>query len=71
LRARKLVEGNDEAKKEMQNLLNMAPEFLNKPEYANEDLNDPAKKVEFVILEHIKKEIQDKYKNKIPGVVVP
>jgi len=70
-RAKKLAEGNDEAKKQMQDLLNLAPEFLNKPEYANEDLSDPFRKVEFVILEQIKKEIQDKYKNKIPGVIVP
>lgn len=34
-------------------------------------MNDPVKKVELVIYEQTKKEIQDKYKNKIPGVIVP
>eukprot|EP00352_Strombidinopsis_acuminata_P005092 CAMPEP_0176362368 /NCGR_PEP_ID=MMETSP0126-20121128/18380_1 /TAXON_ID=141414 ORGANISM="Strombidinopsis acuminatum, Strain SPMC142" /NCGR_SAMPLE_ID=MMETSP0126 /ASSEMBLY_ACC=CAM_ASM_000229 /LENGTH=146 /DNA_ID=CAMNT_0017718259 /DNA_START=803 /DNA_END=1243 /DNA_ORIENTATION=+ len=61
----------EEGKKQMDELINLAAEYLNNPEYANEDLNDPIKRVELAIYEQTKNEIQHKYKNKIPGVIVP
>mmetsp|Transcript_104499 Transcript_104499/g.144614 ORF Transcript_104499/g.144614 Transcript_104499/m.144614 type:complete len:161 (+) Transcript_104499:622-1104(+) len=71
-KAKKMAEATgEEGKKQMDELINLAAEYLNNPEYANEDLNDPIKRVELAIYEQTKNEIQHKYKNKIPGVIVP
>lgn len=70
-KALKLAEGNDEAKKQMQDMLGMAVEYIHKPEHAGQDFSDPIKKVELVIFEQLRTELEQKYKNKIPGVIVP